>query len=310
MIKITVVISAYNEEKNIKECLESVRQLADEIILIDNTSTDKTVEIASSMGQKVKIFIRPNNLMLNINKNFGFSKAVNEWILNLDADERATPQLKEEIKRIIGNWKLEIGNSALAVGYWLPRKNIIFGRWIKHGIWWPDHQLRLFKKNKGGFPCKHIHEYLKVEGKTARLENAIIHYNYQSVSQYLYKLDKIYTENEADNIIKAGKKLSWQDALRMPVHDFLKTFFLQEGYKDGLHGLVLSMLQGFYSLVVFAKVWEKQGFKHKQKSNFLREVIFELKKLAKEFKYWLVQSKLKTEENFLKKAIIRIFKMI
>ncbi|MBL7159439.1 glycosyltransferase family 2 protein, partial [Candidatus Microgenomates bacterium] len=163
MIKITVVISAYNEEKNIKECLESVRQLADEIILIDNTSTDKTVEIASSMGQKVKIFIRPNNLMLNINKNFGFSKAVNEWILNLDADERVSKSLKHEIIKTLKQ-------KNRVIGYWTPRKNIIFGKWIKHGIWWPDHQLRLFKKNKGGFPCKHIHEYLKVEGKTARLE--------------------------------------------------------------------------------------------------------------------------------------------
>ena len=302
MIKITVVISAYNEEKNIKECLESVRQLADEIILVDNASTDKTTTIASSVGRKVKIFTRSNNLMLNINKNFGFSKATNEWILNLDADERVSKSLKHEIIKTLKQ-------KNRVTGYWIPRKNIIFGKWIKHGIWWPDYQLRLFKKSKGKFPCKHIHEYLKVEGKTAKLQKALVHYNYQNISQYLYKLDKIYTENEADNIIKTGKKLGWQDVLSMPAHDFLKTFFLQEGYKDGVHGLVLSMLQGFYSLVTFAKVWEKQGFKQKQKGNFLKEVIFEFKKLAKEFNYWLIQSKLKTEKNFIKKMIIRIFKI-
>lgn len=312
MKKLSVVISAYNEEKNIKECLASVKW-ADEIILVDNTSTDKTVE----MGRKFtnKIFVRPNNPMLNINKNYGFSKATSEWILSLDADERITKELKEEI--INATRYLPAGRHGTLHatrykinGFWIPRKNIIFGKWIRYSIWWPDYQLRLFKKGKGKFPCKHVHEYLKVEGKTKKLKSPLLHYNYQTVSQYLYKLDKIYTENEAENIVQSGKKLVWQDALRMPARDFLKTFFLQEGYKDGLHGLVLSLLQSFYALVVFAKVWEKQGFKIEADKNFVEKVAHELKRLGGEFKYWLIHERLKTEKNFLKKAIIRFLKVI
>ena len=327
MKKLSVVISAYNEEKNIEECLNSVKWV-DEIILVDNSSADKTAEIASSIGRsasgrkkpKIKIFIRPNKPMLNINKNYGFTKATGEWILSLDADERVSPELRGEIKRIIRNCpakrdpalreKLEIGNSAPVVGFWIPRKNIIFGKWIRHSIWWPDYQLRLFKKDKGKFPCKHVHEYLEAEGETKKIKNPLIHYNYQTVSQYLYKLDKIYTENEAENIIKSGRRLVWQDALRMPSHDFLKTFFAQEGYKDGLHGLVLSLFQSFYALVVFVKVWEKQGFKENKDNQFLEKAIKEFKNLDKEFKHWLLQIKLKTEKNILKKIITRFCKMV
>jgi len=305
MKKLSVVISAYNEEKNIEECLNSVKW-ADEIILIDNTSTDRTVEIAKKFTDKILIY--PNNLMLNINKNYGFSKATSEWILSLDADERVADELKQEILKNIHNSEFRIQNSINA--FWIPRKNIIFGKWIKHSIWWPDYQLRLFKKDKGKFSCKHVHEYLKAEGKTEKLKNPLIHYNYQTISQYLHKLDKIYTENEAENIIKSGRRLVWQDALRMPVRDFLKTFFAQEGYKDGTHGLVLSLLQSFYALVVFVKVWEKQGFKENKDNQFLKKTITEFKNLGGEFKHWLVQSKLKTEKNIFKRAITRFFKII
>ena len=298
MKTLSVVISAYNEGKNIKDCLSSVKW-ADEIILVDNTSTDKTVEIAKEFTNK--IYIRPNNLMLNINKNYGFSKATSEWVLSLDADERVTDELEEEIIKAT-RYKID--------GFWIPRKNIIFGKWIKHGIWWPDYQLRLFKKEAGKFRCKHVHEYLKVEGKTTKLKSPLIHYNYQTVSQYLYKLDKIYTENEAENIIESYKQLVWQDALRMPVRDFLKTFFAQEGYKDGIHGLVLSLLQSFYALVVFAKVWEKQGFKGETDKDFSNKVVEECKRLGEEFKYWLIQTKLKTEKNPFKKVLVRLSKLI
>jgi len=298
MNKINVVISAYNEEKNIKDCLNSVKW-ADEIILVDNGSTDKTVKIAKKFTDK--IFTQPNRLMLNINKNYGFSKAKGDWILSLDADERVTEELKNEI---IDATRKKV------TGFWVSRKNIIFGQWIKHSIWWPDYQLRLFRKGKGEFPCQHVHEYLQVKGETKKLKNPFLHYNYQTISQYLYKLDKIYTENEAENIIKSGKKLVWQDVLRMPINDFLKTFFAQKGYKDGLHGLVLSLLQSFYALIIFAKVWEKQGFREIEKKHFLTQITSEFKNLAKEFNYWLTQTKLKEEKNPLKKILTRLSKVV
>jgi glycosyltransferase involved in cell wall biosynthesis len=277
MSTLSVVISAFNEEKKIKDCLESVKDLATEIIFVDNTSSDDTPEIAKKYTDK--IFIRKNNMMLNVNKNFGFEKASGDWILSLDADERVTDELRTEINEVI-----ESEHSVN--GYLIPRKNILFGKWVKNSIWWPDYQLRLFKKNSGKFPEKHVHELIEVEGSAEKLENPLLHYNYETVNQYLYKLDRIYTENEVERILSSGKKLSWHDAVSMPVHDFLKTYLLQKGYKDGLHGLVLSMLQAFYAEIVFAKVWEKQGFD--ESSISLSSIYKEFSKLGLEFEYWFL----------------------
>ena len=275
--KISVVISAYNEETQVEECLKSAR-FADEIIFIDNSSTDITYEIAKKYTSK--IFIRPNNKMLNVNKNFGFSKAKNDWILSLDADERITKELSEEIKDVIAQPKENVN------GYWIPRKNIIFGKWIQHSIWFPDYQLRLFKKGKGAFPQKHVHEYLEVEGKSQKLDNHLEHINYSTVSQYIKKMDQIYTESEVEHFLSSQKSIHWIDALRFPLEDFLKTFFAKKGYKDGLHGLVLSILQAFYAEIVFIKIWEKQGFKEYNSQNFLSEVEQEFEKTRKKFSYW------------------------
>lgn len=280
--KITVVVSAYNEEKLITDCLKSARLVADEIILVDNTSTDKTIEIAKKLANIV--LSRVNNpVMLNINKNFGFKKASGDWIISLDADERITPQLAAEIKRVVKNPKFN--------GYDIPRKNIIFGKWIQHSIWWPDYNLRLFRRGFGKFAEKHVHEKLDVVGEVGKLENPMVHYNYQTVSQFIKKLDKTYTESEVENFLKSGKHINWYDAIRWPISDFLKTFFYEKGYKDGLHGLVLSQLQAFYALIYFAKVWErKENFKDLTPPNFIKEVLLEFHRSAKEFRYWIYET--------------------
>lgn len=152
-------------------------------------------------------------------------------------------------------------------------------------MWWPDYQLRLFKSKKGKFPERHVHEYLEVEGKTVQLQNPLIHMNYTSISQYIQKMEKIYTNSEVENLMKEGKGISWIDAIRFPVNDFIKTFFAQKGYKDGLHGLVLSMFQAFYSEIVFAKLWEKQGFNEEYPT--VSDIGKEIKKTMLETKYWL-----------------------
>lgn len=305
-MKVNVVISAYNEEAMIEDCLKSVKSVADEIIFVDNTSSDNTVQIAKKYTDK--IFVRPNDpVMLNRNKNFGFTKATGDWIISLDADERLTPQLSAEIRKAIRQKQY--------AGYEIPRKNIIFGKWIQHSIWWPDYNLRLFTKGKGHFPEKHVHEKLKVSGQIGRLENPMIHYNYQTVAQFINKLNKTYTESETENFIKSGKSINWYDAIRWPTSDFIKTFFLQKGYKDGLHGLVLSLFQAFYALVFFAKVWErKEKFKdlfpssHPERSEgsivFLNEVIKEFSKAAKDIRYWIYE--ILITENPAKKLYYKI----
>lgn len=287
--KISVVISAFNEEKMIADCLKSAHLVADEIVLVDNTSQDNTVKIAQKL---VDVIIeRPNNpVMLNVNKNFGFGKASGTWIISLDADERITPTLAAEIKKVTKDPSIN--------GYEIPRKNIIFGKWIEHSIWWPDYNLRLFRKGYGKFAEKHVHEKLDVKGGVAKLKNPMVHYNYQTVSQFIRKLDKTYTESEVDNYLMSGSTIEWFDAIKWPVNDFVKTFFFQQGYKDGLHGLVLSQLQAFYSLIFFAKVWErKEEFKDLTPPNFLSQVILQFQKAAADIRYWIYEALMKEKPN-------------
>jgi glycosyltransferase involved in cell wall biosynthesis len=285
MQTISIVISAFNEEKNIERCLKSVIW-ADEIIVIDNNSYDKTSDIVKKYTRK--IFKRQNDLMLNKNKNFGFTKASGDWILYLDADEEIPTELTLEIRNIL---KHEDTKS----GYWIPRKNIIFGKWIEHGLWWPDNQLRLFKRTKGKFPCKHVHEYVKVDGILGKLQNAFIHYNYTSISQFINKFNNIYTENEVQNLVSSGYQFHWSDSIKFPISDFVKIYFAQEGYKDGLHGLVLAILQSFCSFVIFAKVWEKNGFNVYQIpiSGFRNEV----KRNRNEIYYWMHTSQINNDNS-------------
>ncbi|MEK7592681.1 MAG: glycosyltransferase family 2 protein [Patescibacteria group bacterium] len=298
MKTLAVVISAFNEEKKIERTLASVR-FADEIIVVDNGSADATSKIARIYG--AKIFKKKNNRMLNVNKNYGFTKAHCDWILCLDADEEIPIELKNEIQLVL-NSEDEIN------GFWIPRKNIIFGKWIQHGLWWPDKQLRLFRSGSGTFPCQHVHEYLAVEGKISELKTPYIHYNYESISQFIQKMDALYSENEVDNLIRVSYQFSWFDAIRFPVSDFIKIYFAQSGYKDGLHGLVLSLLQSMYSLVVFAKLWERMKFRQADVS--LQQLDHELVRNAKEIRFWLLTAKIQQTKNFFLKKYFQLLKKL
>lgn len=302
---VSVVISTFNSQEKIEECLKSV-SWASEIIVVDGTSTDKTLDIVKKYTSKV--FVRPNNLMLNVNKNFGFSKASGDWILNLDSDERVTPELAREIKERIKNCKLKI--ESCADGYWVPRKNIIFGKWIEHTGWYPDPQLRLFRRGKGKFPEQHVHEMVKVEGEVGRLNEHILHYNYDSISQFMQKLGTIYGPNEADQLIKKGYVFNWKDAIRFPFKEFLSRFFAREGYRDGFHGLMLSLLMSFYHFIVFSYIWEKQKFKQIDGKEILTETEKEIVQSSKDLFFWFSKEKAKLIKNPLKKILNKIIRKI
>jgi len=290
MKKLSVVISAYNEELKIKDCLESVK-FADEIIFIDNSSTDKTQIIARKYTDK--IFKRENNLMLNANKNFGFEEASGDWILSLDADERVSSELRKEIQDVL---KKEVSLS----GFKIPRKNIIFGKWIENTGWYPDYQIRLFKKNKGKFAQKHVHELLDVNGDVGIFKEDIVHYNYESIGQFLDKMIRIYTESEAKNLVAKGYEFKLSDAIRMPISEFLSRFFLQKGYKDGAHGLVLSLLMAFYHFVVFTKLWELNKFRNEDE-NTLELFGEEYKKTSHDIEHWIRHEKKSSSKNPLRR---------
>jgi glycosyltransferase involved in cell wall biosynthesis len=296
MIKLSAVITAFNEEKNLERCLKSL-SFVDEIVVVDHSSLDKTSEIAQKYTNKV-FFQKNDPKQIDLQKNFGFEKVSNEWILSIDADEEVTKELAEEIKHAI-----DIKNNIN--GYWIPRKNIIFGKWIRHSGWYPDPQLRLFKKNKGKFTKVHVHEHLTLEGESAFLKEHIIHHNYDTIGQFIGKMAN-YAPNEANNYIKKGYVFSYFDAIRFPLDEFLSRFFSRKGYKDGFLGLMLAILMAFYHFLVFASIWELNKFRDMEEDRVLSLTEQEFKKSFKNICYWLEREKLEMIKNPLKRIARKI----
>jgi len=301
MSKISAVISAFNEEKNLEKCLKSL-SFADEIIVVDNQSSDRTLDIAKKYTNKV--FTQKNNPKeIDIQKNFGFEKATNEWILSIDADEEISKELADEIGKILDAKPSTISNIN---GFWIPRKNYMFGKWIKENSgWYPDYQLRLFRKGKGKYKSQHVHEDLSIDGETEKLKEHIIHHNYDSIGQYVKKI-MIYAPNEAEEKQKNGYVFSYFDAIRFPVSDFLNWFFARKGYKDGFYGLMLALMQAFYHFLVFAFIWEKQGFKEYDKNDFLEETGKEFGKAGKDIAFWISKEKLESIKNPIARNLQKI----
>lgn len=296
MAKLSVVLATFNEEKKLPACLQSVKGLADEIIVVDGSSQDLTVPVAKKAGAKV--FIRSNPMMFHLNKQLAIEKATGEWILYLDADERVSPELKKEINQIINQ---AIDQSV--AGYWIPRKNIIFGKWIKHTGWWPDKQLRLFKNGLAKLPCQSVHEQPELRGRTGELGHSLLHQNYQSVSQFINRLNN-YTDNDKNVFLKKGEEIHWSEALIWPAEEFLRRFFQQKGYRDGWHGLVLSLLQAFSSLVTFAKIWEVKKFP--ESAIGLNRLAKTSKILASQWHYWFLTSMIDRTDRCFKKIILKL----
>ena len=301
MTKISAVISAYNEEKNITRCLKSLA-FADEIVVVDNSSTDKTAEIAKKYTSK--IFTQPNNpAAIDLQKNFGFTKATGDWILSIDADEEVSEELAKEIKRVLGTKPSMLSNIN---GFWIPRKNLMFGKWIKENTgWYPDYQLRLFRKGQGKYESKAVHKDLFIEGETEKLKEHIIHHNYDSIEQYVKKI-LIYAPNEAEEYLRNDYKFSYFDVIRFPLNDFLAWFFARKGYKDGFYGLVLALMQAFYHFLVFAFIWEKQGFKEYDKEDFLKDTENEFKKAGREILYWVSKEKLENIKSPIQRSLQKV----
>ncbi|HUV42558.1 MAG TPA: glycosyltransferase family 2 protein [Patescibacteria group bacterium] len=295
-MSISVVIVAYNEEKNIRRCLDSVKW-ADEMIVVDTESIDKTAAIAKKLGAKV--FSHPYPRYVEPVRNFSIAKAKGNWFLILDADEEVPPLLAKTLKRLATK-------PQGASFFRLPRKNIIFGKWIKHSRWWPDWNIRFFKKGAVEWSDK-IHSIPLTRGKGKDLEakesQAIVHYHYQSISQYLERVNR-YTDIQLEGLVESGYKFQWPDLIKKPTGEFLSRFFAGEGYKDGLHGLVLALLQAFSEFILYLKIWEKQGFKAEELP--LQDFVSEMKALGKETAYWWTTTAIKELKNPLKKLQLRV----
>lgn len=298
MSKISVVINTKNEKKNLPRVLASVKDLADEIIIVDMFSTDNTVAIAKKAG--ARIYTHPTTGYVEPARNFAISKATGEWILVLDADEEVGAELGRRLR------KTATAESSVSF-YRLPRKNINFGRWIRHSRWWPDYNIRFFKKGSVVW-SEIIHSVPETHGRgidlDAKEKNALIHYNYSSVTQYLERLSN-YTSIQAKFLVSGGYKFSWPDLLRKPASEFVSRFFAGEGFKDGVHGLVLCILQAFSEFVVHVKVWEMDRFKEIPLAE--REIESEITKIEGELDYWLERTGMRSRRVFTR-ILRKIFK--
>lgn len=245
---ISAVITTYNEAGQLKNCLESLQELADELVIIDLGSTDNLKEIADEFGAKV--FQHKLVPYVELIRNYAISKASGNWVLILDPDEIITPKLTEKLKEVAAS------NQFAAVN--IPRKNIFFGYWIAHTNWWPDKHIRFFKKDKLSWSEK-IHSYPKVEGSILELPNdenlAIVHYGYQTLSQFIDRQER-YSTIEAQNRFESGQRFSWLGFLWMPLREFLVRFIKHAGFLDGFYGFALTVLMMVYQLIVVVKLWE------------------------------------------------------
>lgn len=276
MNRISIVVNTRNEEKNLPRVLASIKGLADEVVVVDMESTDDTVKIAKKEGAEV--FFHKNTGYVEPARNFAISKATGDWILILDADEEVRTQLRNKLRNLVQHPKADF--------YRLPRKNIIFGKWIKHSRWWPDYNIRFFKKGKVSW-SEIIHSVPETHGKgldlPAEEENAIVHYNYNSVSQYIERLNR-YTDIQAKLLVDQGYLFNWRDLIQKPSSEFINRFFANEGFRDGIHGLALALLQAFSELVLYLKIWQAEKFKDADID--VREVVGTMKETEKEIHYW------------------------
>jgi len=242
MPKISACIISYNEEAKIEDCLKSLLPVADEIIVVDSLSTDRTREIAAKYTDR--IYIQPF-LGYVAQKNLAVEKASNDWILSLDCDERLDSRLVESIMEI----KDHLDDAS---AYSMARRTFYIYRWLNH-CWYPDEKIRLFNRKQAKWVGDAVHERVEVAGDVARLVGDIQHYSFDSISNHLSVIDR-YTDLGADEILSKGKRVSVLSPLSHGVWTFIKVFFVNKGFLDGFAGMVVSVLSGVHAFVKYSKV--------------------------------------------------------
>lgn len=243
MVNISAIILAKNEEENIKECLKSLAW-CDEIIVILDNSTDKTNEIAKSFG--ARIFVQPLNNNFSSQRNFGLEKSFGKWILFIDADERVSHNLKQEILAKIH----KEGNIA---GFYIYRTEIFLGKELKHGETSAVKLLRLAKKGEGNWE-RNVHEIWKINGQTQNLSFPILHYSHKSISGFLGKIN-FYTTLNANFLFAQNKKSALWEIIFYPKAKFLYNYLIKLGFLDGIYGFVFAILMSFHSFLTRAKLY-------------------------------------------------------
>lgn len=256
MQKISVVLATFNEEENLKSCLESVEDFAWEIVIVDGGSTDKTLEIAKSFNTKI---IQTNNPpVFHINKNKAIDASQGDWVLQLDADEKVSSQLAEEIKKVVSV------NSDIN-GYWIPRRNFFLGKYLTKGGQYPDYTLRLYRRGKGRLPAKDVHEQAEVVGPVGYLKHDLLHLRDKKFSEYLIRFNR-YTDLLASQVKDRGLKIGITSFINYmlikPIFWFLKVFIRHKGFVDGFPGFVFAFFSALRFPVSYYKLWRLYENRH------------------------------------------------
>ncbi len=243
-VPVSVVVITKNEEKNICDCLKSVHGWADEIVVVDDESTDRTVHLASPFADK--IFYRKMDIE-GTHRNWAYAQAKNEWVLSLDADEMVTDELKEEISVSIQNPQYQ--------AYSIPLRNYIGNYWVRHSGWYPAGKLRLFMKSRFRYEEVEVHPKVFLNGETGHLTKDIIHKGYPDFEHFLASLNR-QTTLEARKWIKTGRQMSLGRAIWRTLDRFPRSFIGKQGYKDGFVGFMVAFFASLYQIMSYAKYWE------------------------------------------------------
>lgn len=244
MLKLSVTVITKNEAADIAAALQSVAW-ADERIVVDSGSTDDTVARATPLADRVVTHEWPG---YGAQKNFAASLARHDWILSIDADERVTPALADEIRR-------ELEREPANGGYRIPRVTHYLGRWIRSTDWYPDDQLRLYDRRRARWTTPHVHEGVTVNGSVGRLRGELEHFAYRDVADHLDTIDR-YTTFAARQMFEDGRRAGWFHLVAHPPLAFLRNYFVHGGLRDGVPGFVVSSLNAYYVFLKFAKLWE------------------------------------------------------
>jgi len=240
-MKITATIIALNEERNIARAIESLR-CCDEILLVDSGSSDRTLELARNLGARV---IETQWRGYAQQKNFAAEQASYDWILSIDADEAISEGLEGEI------WNLK-KNGVACDAYTMPRLAQYLGRWILHGGWYPDRKVRFYDRRKAQWAGEFVHESVKVDGKVGHLEENLLHYTCDSLSEHLRTMDR-YTTLAAEEIVARKQRVPSHRLVLDPAWTFAKSYVVQRGFLDGLEGLTIAYMAAMYTFLKYSK---------------------------------------------------------
>lgn len=248
MTPVTAIVITRNEAANIEAALASVA-FADEIIVVDSESTDDTVAIARRFTERVIVRSWDG---YSAQKNFAARQASHDWIFSLDADERVSTSLADEIRA----WaRGRAPGYAEVIGFRIPRVTYHLGRWLRSTDWYPDYQLRLYDRRRAYWAGHLVHESVKADGPVARMRGELLHYAYRDLSHHLMTMDR-YTTLAARQMFENGRRAGWWDLALHPPAAFVRNYVLRGGFRDGLPGLVVSAMNAHYVGLKLAKLWE------------------------------------------------------